>query len=205
MWGFCGRGTRRRDAAAPRVVPNIAALLLGFSLSGTHAVADDSVNWPQFRGANASGTSEVPAPITWNLESGENIRWQTSIPGLGHACPIIWQDHVYIATAVKPGSKPDLKVGLYGDIDSYQETEAHQWRLLCLNKATGKVLWEQTTNSGITAAPVSYEVDGTQYIAVQSGWGVDAQRIQDGLAALNVGIESNVPQGGVVWVFAVKK
>jgi len=143
MWGFCGRGTRRRDAAAPRVVPNIAALLLGFSLSGTHAVADDSVNWPQFRGANSSGTSEVPAPITWNLESGENIRWQTSIPGLGHACPIIWQDHVYIATAVKPGSKPDLKVGLYGDIDSYQETEAHQWRLLCLNKATGKVLWDK--------------------------------------------------------------
>jgi alcohol dehydrogenase (cytochrome c) len=34
---------------------------------------------------------------------------------------------------------------------------------------------------------------------------VDAQRIQDALAGDNVGIESNVPQGGVVWVFALKK
>ena len=40
---------------------------------------------------------------------------------------------------------------------------------------------------------------------IQSGWGVDAQRIQDALAGDNIGIESNVPQGGVVWVFAVKK
>jgi len=70
---------------------------------------------------------------------------------------------------------------------------------------SGKVLWEQVTNSGITGAPVAFEVDGTEYIAVQSGWGVDAQRIQDSLTALNIGIEPNVPQGGVVWVFALKK
>jgi alcohol dehydrogenase (cytochrome c) len=71
---------------------------------------------------------------------------------------------------------------------------------------TGDVLWEQKTNSGIMGMPIAYEVDGTEYIAVQSGWGVDAQRIQDALATQNhVGIEDNVPQGGVVWVFAVKK
>ncbi|MBR1245335.1 methanol/ethanol family PQQ-dependent dehydrogenase [Bradyrhizobium sp. AUGA SZCCT0169] len=71
---------------------------------------------------------------------------------------------------------------------------------------TGELLWEQKTNSGIVGMPIAYEVDGTQYIAVQSGWGVDAQRIQDALATQNnVGVENNVPQGGVVWVFAVKK
>jgi len=71
---------------------------------------------------------------------------------------------------------------------------------------TGEKLWEQKTNSGIMGMPIAYEVDGTQYIAVQSGWGVDGQRIQDALATQNnVGIENNVPQGGVVWVFAVKK
>jgi alcohol dehydrogenase (cytochrome c) len=69
---------------------------------------------------------------------------------------------------------------------------------------TGDVLWEQKTNSGIVGMPIAYEVDGTEYIAVQSGWGVDAQRIQDALAGDNVGVENNVPQGGVVWVFAVK-
>jgi alcohol dehydrogenase (cytochrome c) len=70
---------------------------------------------------------------------------------------------------------------------------------------TGELLWEQKTNSGIMGMPIAYEVDGTQYIAVQSGWGVDAQRIQDGLVGKVPGIENNVPQGGVVWVFAVKK
>jgi alcohol dehydrogenase (cytochrome c) len=70
---------------------------------------------------------------------------------------------------------------------------------------TGDVLWEQKTNSGIMGMPIAYEVDGTEYIAIQSGWGVDAQRIQDALSGDNVGVENNVPQGGVVWVFAVKK
>lgn len=50
---------------------------------------------------------------------------------------------------------------------------------------------------------VGAEIDGTQYIAIQSGWGVDAQRSQGALATNNIGIESNVPQGGVIWVFAL--
>jgi alcohol dehydrogenase (cytochrome c) len=74
------------------------------------------------------------------------------------------------------------------------------------NAKTGEILWEQKTNSGIMGMPIAYAVDGTEYIAVQSGWGVDAQRIQDALATgNNIGVENNVPQGGVVWVFAVKK
>jgi len=70
----------------------------------------------------------------------------------------------------------------------------------------GNLVWEQKTNSGIMAMPSSYEVDGTQYIAVQSGWGVDAQRIQDSLSKTKMKLDANaVPQGGVVWVFALKK
>ena len=87
--------------------------------------------------------SETPAPTQWNIETGENIRWQTPLPGLGHSCPITWDDKVFITTAVKPGDKPKLKPGLYGDVSSYKETEKHQWRLLCLNKSDGKILWDQ--------------------------------------------------------------
>jgi alcohol dehydrogenase (cytochrome c) len=68
---------------------------------------------------------------------------------------------------------------------------------------SGKVLWEQKTNSGIMGMPVAYEVDGTEYIAIQAGWGVDAQRIQDMLAKTDMKLDPDVPQGGVVWVFAV--
>lgn len=75
-----------------------------------------------------------------------------------------------------------------------------------LNATTGDVLWEYPTNSGITAIPSSYEVDGTQYVAVQSGWGVDAERMQALLIdMLPPGRAQKVPQGGVIWVFALKK
>jgi alcohol dehydrogenase (cytochrome c) len=68
---------------------------------------------------------------------------------------------------------------------------------------TGKLLWEHRTNSGVTGVPSSFAVDGVQYIAVQSGWGVDAQRMQARLDTFR-GTKTEVPQGGVVWVFAVR-
>ncbi len=67
---------------------------------------------------------------------------------------------------------------------------------------TGKLLWQQRTNSGITGVPVSYLVDGRQYIAVVSGWGVDAERLQDWLRQLGRS-DTVVPQGGVLWVFGL--
>ncbi|MEX2543181.1 MAG: PQQ-dependent dehydrogenase, methanol/ethanol family [Trueperaceae bacterium] len=69
---------------------------------------------------------------------------------------------------------------------------------------TGEVLWQHRTNSGVNAVPVSFEVDGVQYIAVQSGWGVDAVRFQEATAADQGGQWNlSVPQGGVIWVFAL--
>ena len=69
---------------------------------------------------------------------------------------------------------------------------------------TGAVLWEQRTNSGVIGVPSSYAVDGVQYIAVQSGWGVDAQGMQRAVN-LHLDREVQVPQGGVVWVFALRE
>ncbi|MCP5199900.1 MAG: PQQ-dependent dehydrogenase, methanol/ethanol family [Gammaproteobacteria bacterium] len=67
---------------------------------------------------------------------------------------------------------------------------------------SGKILWQQRTNSGVTGVPVSYSVDGRQYVAVLSGWGVDAQRKQDYLNKAR-GTDVRVPQGGVLWVFGL--
>jgi alcohol dehydrogenase (cytochrome c) len=69
---------------------------------------------------------------------------------------------------------------------------------------TGRVLWEFRTNSGVTGVPSSFAVDGVQYIAVQSGWGVDAQKMQGRLDSF-MGTRTHVPQGGVIWVFAVRE
>ena len=69
---------------------------------------------------------------------------------------------------------------------------------------TGKVLWEFPTSSGITGVPVSFQAGGQQFIAVQSGWGVDGARMQARLNLLFPGKYPDVPEGGTVWVFAVK-
>jgi alcohol dehydrogenase (cytochrome c) len=67
---------------------------------------------------------------------------------------------------------------------------------------SGKQLWEIATNSGITAPPASFAVDGKQYIAVVSGWGVDPA-FQQGLINNLTGWNKQVPEGGVIWVFAL--
>lgn len=65
-----------------------------------------AANWPQYRGPQARGVDDSkPAPTSWNITTGENIRWRTPIPGLAHAAPIVWDDRVYAVTAVKPDRK----------------------------------------------------------------------------------------------------
>lgn len=109
-----------------------------------------AADWPQFRGSQASGVeTNQPLPTTWNMETGKNVRWQTPLPGLAHASPIIWGDRIYVATAASPGNA-ELKVGLYGDIEPVEETGRNQWRLLALERSTGKVLWNAL---GLEAAP----------------------------------------------------
>jgi len=73
-----------------------------------------------------------------------------------------------------------------------------------LDAKSGQVLWEITTNSGIIAPPSSFTVDGKQYIAVVSGWGVDAQFQQGLLSNLLPGWDKSIPEGGVVWAFALE-
>jgi alcohol dehydrogenase (cytochrome c) len=69
---------------------------------------------------------------------------------------------------------------------------------------SGEQLWHFRTNSGIIAPPSSFEVNGVQYVAVVSGYGVDAA-FQQNLMSELVGWQKDVPQGGVIWVFAVAK
>jgi len=72
------------------------------------------------------------------------------------------------------------------------------------NATNGKVLWQYSMPSGVTAVPSSFEVNGEQYIAVQAGWGIDAERMQSGINTLD-GTKTAVPQGGTVMVFKLPK
>ena len=70
--------------------------------------------------------------------------------------------------------------------------------------ASGKLLWDFPTNSGVLGQPTSFMVDGKQYIAVMSGWGVSANGLLNVLGRGMPGEIPEVPQGGAIWVFAVK-
>lgn len=123
----------------------LPGLLILIALTATSSLAAD---WPQFRGPNASGVdASQPLPTEWDAATGKNIRWQTPLPGLAHASPIISGDRLYVTTAVGPG-KAELKVGLYGDIDPVKESGAQQWRLLAVDRATGKILWNELGYEG---------------------------------------------------------
>jgi outer membrane protein assembly factor BamB len=107
-------------------------------------------NWPSFRGPNASGIAEgAKPPVTWNAESSENIRWKTAIPGLAHSSPIIWHDRVFVTTAISSDPNSVFRPGLYGDVDSAEDESKHSWRVYCLDKNSGKILWEHIAWEGV--------------------------------------------------------
>lgn len=95
-------------------------ILLGLAIMAgqSHALGE---NWPVWRGPNGDGTSgETNVPTKWS--GTDNIAWKTAIPGSGHSSPIVWGDRIFLSTAV-----PETKDRM----------------LLCLNRLTGKIIWQK--------------------------------------------------------------
>lgn len=79
-------------------------------------------NWPAWRGPRGDGSSlESSAPLHWSTT--QNIAWRTIIPGDGHSSPVVWDDKVFLTTAI---------------------TNLNQRQLLCLNRQTGVQEWART-------------------------------------------------------------
>jgi len=91
-------------------------------------------------------------PASWDVEKGVNIRWKTPIPGLADSSPVVWGDRIFVTTAVAEGAEPVFQLGYEGGSRSVEEAEKHSWRVYCLDKATGKILWEKTACEGVPKA-----------------------------------------------------
>jgi outer membrane protein assembly factor BamB len=107
-------------------------------------------DWPQFRGPGGSGLGDgAKPPVHWDAAKGTNIVWTAEIPGLANSSPIVWGDRIYVTTAISSDPKQTFRTGLYGDTDPVNDSSPHKWKVLALDKKTGKILWEQTAHEGV--------------------------------------------------------
>jgi alcohol dehydrogenase (cytochrome c) len=126
-----------------------------------------------------AGADHIGELQAWNVDTGKKV-WTTNLPSFN------WG--------------PVLATG--GDLLFAGGTNDRLFR--AFDAKTGKILWEYPTISGVAAVPVSFQVDGKQYVAVQSGWGVDPAKMQARMNLLFPGKYPEVPQGGAIYVFALK-
>ena len=122
----------------------VLALFLGLC-SVAHAQ-----NWPTFRGQNGTGVGDGNnLPTTWNAEKSTNVLWKTHIPGLGHSSPIIWKDRIFITTAISSAANSEFVHGLTDTGASANDNSKHSWRVYCLDKTTGRIIWEKSIYEGV--------------------------------------------------------
>lgn len=127
----------------------IAALTTFLGLPAL-ASSDEQTAWPSFRGPDALGVAAAELPTTWNVQTGENIRWKTPIKGLAHSSPVVWGNRIYLTSAERTDDgEASLKVGLYGDIKPVDDEGEIVFKVLALDLATGSPLWERTAHQGV--------------------------------------------------------
>lgn len=116
-----------------------------------------SSNWPQWRGPESQGvSSEKNLPTEWS--DTRNVLWKTPIAGRGFSQPIIWNNRVFLTTDVESGPAPathkppkhmvgqtEFKHPEWAGVDLL-----HTFKVLCLDRDSGKLLWEKTAYEGTT-------------------------------------------------------
>jgi outer membrane protein assembly factor BamB len=143
-------------------------------------------NWSSFRGPKASGVADVQSvPTHWDAEKTLNIRWKTPIPGLGHSSPIIWGNKVFITTAINSDGKTTFSPK-DGGIDLAKDDMKHSWRIYCLDKNTGRILWERTAHEGIPRARRHVKASQANPTPVTDGRYVVALMNSEGLFAYDL-------------------
>lgn len=95
--------------------------------------------WPQWRGPFANGVSATAKPpLEWS--ETKNIRWKVEIPGRGTGTPVVWENQIFLTTAIPAGaalaSSHDPRGGM-------TPRALHQFKVLSIDRQTGRTLWER--------------------------------------------------------------
>jgi outer membrane protein assembly factor BamB len=116
------------------------------------AAVVNAQQWPSFRGPSGSGVAgDASPPIAWNVGTATNVAWHAPIPGLGHSSPIVWDDRVFLTTAVSDA--PSARSLVLGDsdaagIDPANDRGVFQWQVIALDRASGRTVWSRTVHQG---------------------------------------------------------
>jgi outer membrane protein assembly factor BamB len=111
----------------------------------------DTVNWPQFRGPHSDGLAEgATVPDRWSTT--ENVVWKIDVPGWGWSSPVIWGDKIFLTSAVVDPPLPTPKVGGYPG-GNVKAKDVHRFVLYCIDRETGKLLWEREVHKGVPPQP----------------------------------------------------
>jgi outer membrane protein assembly factor BamB len=115
----------------------IAALLIAFFSIGY------AENWPGWRGPGSLGISSAKGfPVKWDLS--KNVKWKAEVPGLGHSSPIVWENRIFVTTAMSSDPKEDYWEKGFPRINRGLDAAEISWKTLCFDRDSGKLLWEQT-------------------------------------------------------------
>ncbi len=120
-------------------------LLLVLASMPMFAVGAD---WPQFRGPNMNGVATEKLPAEWSAE--KNLAWTAAVPGVAWSCPIVVGEKVFLTSAVAPNQPKPLSRFGGGRV---APDVVYQYQVICLDRATGKKLWEQTAVEGKPRMP----------------------------------------------------
>ncbi|MEP7270258.1 MAG: PQQ-binding-like beta-propeller repeat protein [Acidobacteriota bacterium] len=126
--------------------------------SAAVVMARGGSNWPQWRGPDGQGVSvEKNLPFEWS--DSKNVLWKTALPGRGFSSPIVWEKQIFVTAVVEGEAAPqDHKPPKHmtGDRE-FKHPEwvgvdkLHAFKVLAIDRDSGKVQWEQTSYQGTVA------------------------------------------------------
>ncbi len=135
----------------------------------------------------AEDAFEPPTNGEWYLGADYQQYLTSENPGNFIAFDVVKREIVWRQTSPAPfwAGSVATSSGLVftGDMRGY---------FMALDARTGTVLWQFQTGSGIIGSPITYELDGTQYIVVPSG----------GIGG-DMAFYYTEPKAGNLWVFAL--
>ncbi len=165
-------------------------------------------NWMPMAYSQKTGMFYVPSN-EWGMDLwNEPVTYKAGAAYLGAGFTIkpLFDDYIGSLKAIDPATG-DIKweyrnaAPLWGGVlttaGGLVFTGTPEGYLKAFDDETGEEVWKFNTGSGVVGIPVTWEMDGTQYVAVNSGWG-GAVPLWGGEVAKTV---KHLNQGGSLWVF----